>query len=254
MGNPLPTSPRKGASPCFHVPAVTVPKRKHVRRAVLLWQAHGSSTCVIQDEPHTLTVGYALWIPTRHWHTLEVEPNSIVLPLMFTSQPTSGELREPTWVAVDADLQLQLLALVQTQNSIIQPDRALESKVMRSIMSRVVASPNLPLPISPEARAIALHLQKSPADERSIADLAATQHVSARTVERAFLSETGLSLHAWRTQLRMEVAGALLRSMSSVELVAQRTGYQSLSAFRRTFKKHYAATPSEYARRSRAAA
>lgn len=107
------------------------------------------------------------------------------------------------------------------------------------------------MPVSESAHAIAESLRRDPADERPLAALAAEQHVSARTVERAFLAETGMTMQEWRTRRRMEVAAAQLRSEDGLGAIASSVGYRSISAFRRAFKKQYGLPPAEYGRRFR---
>lgn len=92
-------------------------------------------------------------------------------------------------------------------------------------------------------------MRDDPADERSVDDWAADQHVSARTLQRAFAAETGLTLQQWRTRRRMEVAAALLRRDHPLSSIASRAGYRSDSAFRRAFTEHFGIAPSVYARR-----
>jgi transcriptional regulator GlxA family with amidase domain len=167
------------------------------------------------------------------------------------AEPVPGTLRTATWIAVDGELRTLILALLQSQNSIIRPEVDLERRVLRLLQARAVSPSGLPMPVSPGAHAIAERLRDHPADDSPLAELARAQHVSARTVERAFLAETGMTLREWRGRRRMEVAGALLRGADSLPIVAGRVGYRSPSAFRRAFKGHFGMTPGEYARRFR---
>ncbi|HLT68381.1 MAG TPA: AraC family transcriptional regulator [Microbacterium sp.] len=232
------------------IPSVSIEERRHDDRVVLLWQARGSSTCVLTGETRRLIAGHALWIPAGTAHALNVAPDSVVIPLHLPMrlQP-AGLLTGPTWVAVDAELRTAILALLQVQTSIIRPDVDLERRLVRMIPERVVRPTGLAMPVSTPALEIALCLRDDPGEERSLAEIAAAHHVSVRTVERAFLSETGLSPQAWRTQRRMEVAAGLLARRMTPSFVAHRTGYASVSAFRRAFKRQYGIVPSEYAMR-----
>lgn len=105
------------------------------------------------------------------------------------------------------------------------------------------------MPVSSPPLEIALLLRDDPSEDRSLAELASAHHVSPRTLERAFLAETGLSPQAWRTQRRMEIAASLLARRAAPAFAAHRTGYASVSAFRRAFKRQYGVVPSEYAKR-----
>jgi AraC-like DNA-binding protein len=232
------------------IPSVSIQERQHDDRAVLLWQARGSSACVLAGETLPLIAGHALWIPPGTSHALEVAPDSVVIPLHIPLRlHPVGLLTRPTWVAVDAELRTVILALLQVQTSIIRPDVDIERRLARMIPERAVPLTGLAMPVSTPALEIALRLRDNPGEDRSLAELAAAHHVSARTIERSFLSETGLSPQAWRTQRRMEVAAGLLARRAAPSFAAHRAGYASVSAFRRAFKRQYGVVPSEYAKR-----
>lgn len=236
------------------IPAVDVPERVHRVRSVLLWQLRGATDCVLDGRDARLAAGHALWIPPGVRHALQVHADSIVLPALLRVRPARGELSAPTWIAVDEALATQLLALQQSQHSIIQPAADLERRVVRLLHERSVPGTRLPMPRSGSASAIAALLRDDPADPRPLSALAEAQHVSVRTVERAFRNETGLTVRAWRERRRMELAAALLRGGDDVTAVAQRVGYRSPSAFRRVFREHEGTTPGAYRSRHRAPA
>jgi AraC-like DNA-binding protein len=205
---------------------------------------------VLAGETRPLIAGHALWIPPGTSHALEVAPDSVVIPLHIPLRlHPVGLLTRPTWVAVDAELRTVILALLQVQTSIIRPDVDIERRLARMIPERAVPLTGLAMPVSTPALEIALRLRDNPGEDRSLAELAAAHHVSARTIERSFLSETGLSPQAWRTQRRMEVAAGLLARRAAPSFAAHRAGYASVSAFRRAFKRQYGVVPSEYAKR-----
>ena len=232
------------------LPTVVIAEQVHENEHVLLWQVRGKSGCTLGGPPQTLVAGYALWVPAGVVHSLRVHADSVVLPMLFDARPVWW-LREPTWFRVDAELRTQLLALLQVQNSIIRPDVDLETRVVRMLRMRAVTPTALPFPRARSAAAIAVHLERNPSDTRRVAELAGSFHVSARTVERAFLTETGMTLRDWRLRRRMEVAGDLLCGDVAVDTVAGSVGYRSTSAFRRAFKRCVGIPPSEYARRYR---
>jgi len=71
---------------------------------------------------------------------------------------------------------------------------------------------------------------------------------SKRTIQRAFIAETGMSFEKWRRQLRLMRALESLASGHKVTTAAIDAGYDSPSAFIAMFKKHFGATPSQYFR------
>lgn len=233
------------------LPAVSIPERVHRRRGVLLWQARGASDCTFDGATHLLTAGHALWIPSGVHHSLDVHADSVVLPMLFVAKPSPGTLRTATWIAVDREMRAAILALLQVQNSIIQPEADLERRMLRMLHERTVPATGLPMPTSDCAYAIADELRRGPADNRPLAEIVAAHHISTRTVERAFVTETGMTLQEWRIRRRLEVAAAQLRDDDGVSAIASSVGYRSASAFRRAFKRHYGVSPIEYGRRFR---
>ncbi|MBW8481414.1 helix-turn-helix domain-containing protein [Actinomadura parmotrematis] len=87
--------------------------------------------------------------------------------------------------------------------------------------------------------------------ELSPAAIAAHLHVSVRTLQRAF-AETDEPLSAYIRRRRLEEAAAALLapgSRLSVTEAAARWQFTDSSHFIRSFKKHYHATPAQFARR-----
>lgn len=230
-------------------PAISLPTRVHYDRGVLLWQVEGHSDCDVNGEPVRVAARHAFWVPAGITHRVEVHADSIMLPVHVRVETVMGTLASPRCISVDAELQTKLLALFQSQTTIIKPPHALDRTVLSMLPTRIVPPCGLPLPRSAAARAIAEHFRDHPADNTSLSELAQAQHVSTRTVERAFLAETGRTAREWRLERRMDLSAHLLRRFVSPPIVAARTGNQSYSAFRRAFKAALGVTPSEYARR-----
>lgn len=87
-------------------------------------------------------------------------------------------------------------------------------------------------------------------DARTIADAAG---MSERTMQRKFAQEFGESWSHIQTRLRMIRAVELLSEPSAkVIWIAGECGYQSLSAFNRSFRKFSGTTPSAFRRRLQA--
>lgn len=230
-------------------PAISVPARAHCDRGVLLWQVEGASDCDANGEPVRVPARHALWVPAGITHGVEVHADSIMLPVHVRVDAVVGTLASPQCISVDAELQTMLLALFQSQTTVVKPPNTLDRTVLSMLVARIVPPCGLPLPCSAAARAIAEHFRDSPSDSTPLSDLARAHHVSTRTVERAFLAETGRTAREWRLERRMDLAATLLRGFVSSPVVAARVGYQSCSAFRRAFKAAFGETPSEYARR-----
>ncbi|GAB6041104.1 helix-turn-helix domain-containing protein [Endothiovibrio diazotrophicus] len=83
-------------------------------------------------------------------------------------------------------------------------------------------------------------------------ELAAALHVSYRTLHRRFHRTTGQPPLGYLQALRVERAKELLETTRlGVEQIANRVGYDDLSAFRRLFKRLTSVTPAGYRQRFR---
>jgi AraC family transcriptional regulator len=85
------------------------------------------------------------------------------------------------------------------------------------------------------------------AEPLTIADISAVVNLSQYHFSRLFRSETGLSLHGYLLDLRMNHAKELLsETNTSVEEVAQQCGFSSTSHFIRAFKHEMNITPARF--------
>lgn len=232
-----------------YLPPVTIDDHINRDHHLLLWQVRGVSDFVLDGQPCTLQVGHALWVPSGVVHGFTTRMNSVLLPVVFPVATTATVLHEPAVIPVDRDLRTLFLAYIQTTYSIIRPNIDIARQIFALIEGTPAALADLPMPSAEPALSVAEALRFNPGDPRGVKELAFSAHTSARTIERAFLAETGMTLRQWRIKNRMEVAGVLLRSTTTIDAVAHRVGYTSTSAFRRVFKQHFGIPPKEYADR-----
>jgi AraC-like DNA-binding protein len=187
-----------------------------------------------------------VWIPAEVRHSFTVRANSVVIPLFFDRDTIATTLNVPMVLAVDRELRTMFLAWLQATTSIIHPHANLARQLFALIEGKPLSHAALPMPASVPGRLVAEALRSNPGDDRGIDELARATHTSRRTLERAFLTETGLTLREWRLRNRIEAAAMLLRTGSSAPAVAARVGYANLNAFRRAFKNRFEMTPTEY--------
>lgn len=107
------------------------------------------------------------------------------------------------------------LALVSSQYTLIQPGAALVDAVLAMVESHALAPAGIPMPHSRAALQVARCLVCHPADRRTLEQWAAELHLSRRSLERAFLAETGLAWKRWRQACRMTRAAQLLRDTAN---------------------------------------
>lgn len=99
------------------------------------------------------------------------------------------------------------------------------------------------------ARQVAASMIANPADTTELAGWARRLHTSAKTLQRDFNREYGVSWTHWRTRLRLHASLALLDKLAVTE-VAHRVGYASPSAYVAAFSREFGETPGALARRT----
>ena len=117
-------------------------------------------------------------------------------------------------------------------------------------------SPHLPWPRDERLLAIARALLANPASSRRLEQWARFADISARSLSRKFVEETGMSFGQWRQWARLTQALEWLATGSTVKHVALSLGYDSVSAFIKAFRLALGTTPAAYfgsARRAPAA-
>ena len=80
----------------------------------------------------------------------------------------------------------------------------------------------------------------------SLGELASVVGLSTFHAARLFSRSVGMPPHAWRNQLRLQRAQALLRQGKSVTEVASATGFADQSHFTRHFKRAYGVAPGRW--------
>ncbi|WP_211215193.1 AraC family transcriptional regulator [Nesterenkonia alba] len=231
------------------IPSAVLSERVEDDIHVLLWQVRGCTDLMVEGQSYELTAGTARWIPAGLRHGFTVREDSVVVPLFFPRELIATTVQESTTVTVGHDLHSLLLAHMVSSSSQIRPAVNITRQVLALIEQSPIASESLPMPTGAQARRVAEALRFNPGDTRCVAELAASVHVSERTLERAFVAETGSTLREWRIRNRVEAAAVLLRSGAAVDAVAHRVGYTHVNAFRRVFKEHFGVTPTAYRRR-----
>jgi len=93
--------------------------------------------------------------------------------------------------------------------------------------------------------AVARALSHDPGDETRLDEWAEQLHISAKTLQRDFSREFGMSYTRWRTNTRLRAARVLLET-EPVAKVAHRVGYASPSAFITAFGAEYGYTPGRH--------
>jgi transcriptional regulator GlxA family with amidase domain len=107
-------------------------------------------------------------------------------------------------------------------------------------------------PPTSDARIMKLRrtLDADPGSDHRVEELADHVGLSTRHLQRLFTRETGVSLGAYLTELRMHTAtSALAGSGATVATIARTSGFGSAESMRRTFVNQLGISPQDYRRR-----
>jgi AraC-like DNA-binding protein len=114
------------------------------------------------------------------------------------------------------------------------------------LLPRELPGAALPLPVDLRALAAAMRVLESPAEGVSLKALARQYGVGARTLERLFRAETGMSFGLWRQKARLLESIRMLVENRSVTDAAFESGYASVSAYIAAFKLTFGCTPRNF--------
>ncbi|MGB0115044.1 MAG: helix-turn-helix transcriptional regulator [Ilumatobacteraceae bacterium] len=124
-------------------------------------------------------------------------------------------------------------------------DTAVGSALLTLLLEELAVGPasalELPLPTDPVARLLAERLMAAPV--MPLVAAVAAVGASRRTLERRFVSETGLTLAAWHRRSRVLGSIDLLDDGRTVTDAAVAAGYATPSSFVAAFKSELGTTP-----------
>ena len=129
-------------------------------------------------------------------------------------------------------------------------DRAALARLRRVLVDELDEAHEQPLqlpePHDDRLQAVAQMLREQPADNISLAELGQTIGASARTLNRLFHDELGMTFYQWRTQLRIYHALVLLADGHDTIHVAYACGWANPSSFIAAFTNIIGTTPGRY--------
>jgi AraC-like DNA-binding protein len=226
----------------------SMPKMHQHRPAQLVFSGENVVTVRTKHMRIVVPPNRGVWVPPNvphettgnrvlHMHSVFVHPDQI-----------HGMPGECVAVAISPLLRALIFHAAGRTES-IQPDTP-EHRLALVIFDQLRVAPhvslNLPMPSDRRLLAVCEHLIQDPSSERTIPEWGAEVGASARTLSRLFLSETGMTFHHWRQQMRLQAALPRLADGESVTQIALDLGYQTPSAFIAMFRSVLGVTPKSY--------
>lgn len=190
---------------------------------------------------------HAVWVPPHHRHSLRshgpfdgssvyvAEAACATLPADACAIRCTGLLREAI-----------ARAATWRDRALDTPRQRVADVILDELRAAPPEPPGLPLPSDARLMRIARALLDDLADARGLDDWARYGALSARTLSRRFVAETGFTFADWRQRARLLRAVELLAAGSSVTATALTLGYDNVSAFIAMFRRVHGTTPARF--------
>lgn len=208
----------------------------------------GTAQVAVEDRTWHLSTVRLLWIPAGVQRELRPSADALTFPLLF--QPDECPI---TW---DSPQSIRSTgALTHLVRVLLQPSMTSSQQYARAAEQAFEVIPRLreldlelTMPRDPRAVRIAHELLSNPAATTSLEEWGRIGFTSAKTLQRLFVAETGLTFPEWRTVVRIRKAIDMLCEGASVTMVANRVGYSTPSGFIAAFSRITGHTPARYIR------
>lgn len=237
------------------IPPMTVGPLTEDEDGILLWVHTGAATVDAEGTAHRLMSGDAMWIPAGVEHRTRTDAGAVVFPVRLPAGDRSGSLGEVRGLRVP-DGWAEWLIHQWDDNSSTR-DSLPSAAALVELVARPPGAesrppgdrPSLQLPRSREAVGVARDILRTPGSSRTIDAFAARERISAKTLQRQFVGETGVTFSIWRTRARIAIAAGRLDEGRPIGETRRAVGFATAAGFTRAFRVHTGVTPSEYRRR-----
>lgn len=231
------------------IPAVRVAERINRNEHLLLWVLKGTASTRCGTVEHRLHGGQVLWVPAAVPHELDLEPGALVFPIAIPVPNLAGPPAEPSVYTIGSQWDNWMLHHYAAYVTPLRHTGYRQVDIVARLQQASAPATDLPIfPRSAAAYEVAIALHRNPALGLTAEQWASRARVSVRTLRRAFIHETGLTLSAWRQLCRLQAATEYLCAGYNVAWVAGQVGFDSAAGFIRAFARHYGQTPAAWVR------
>lgn len=214
----------------------------------LIYLARGEMTCEGSRALWIVPPRSALWIPGGASHRIQARG-----PLegysLFVEPAVAPNLPSDCCAVSVTPLFRELLLRLSTRPALYDlhgQDARLVGVLLDELATVAIEDHRLPMPIDPRLRQLVEAITANPADDATTKIWAKRIGISARTLNRLLVEQTGLSFGRWRQQLHIILALQKLSRNATVKSVALDLGYESASSFVTMFRKALGTSPARY--------
>jgi AraC-like DNA-binding protein len=216
-------------------------------RGQLMGAFNGLVSIGIESHQWVVPAVHAIWIPPHVGHSVR-SFGPFAGWSVFISEARCRELPANPRAIRTTSLLREAVHRAGTWTS--APLDAAKARIADVIIDELIASRaeplHLPSPTDAALVKITDALTRNLGDNRLQEEWAAWAGVSARTMSRRFVAQTGLTFGRWRQQARMLAALERLADGVSVTRISLELGYENVSAFIDVFRKTFGETPGRY--------
>jgi AraC-like DNA-binding protein len=227
-----------------------VPPRAHPEDQ-LLFAAAGVMTVTTPDGTWIVPPNRGVWVPEGVEHSIRMS-GAVAMRTLYLPPHLGRSILPARCTVLEMSPLLREVVLAAVARGGLDRRKRRDASLFAVLADELRALPtralHLPYPRDPRALRIASRIEREPADVARGDALVRGSGASRRTIERLFRTETGMSLGAWRRQLRLGRALERLGAGEAVTAVALECGWSSTSAFVAAFRAAFAETPGRYFR------
>jgi AraC-like DNA-binding protein len=213
----------------------------------LLYACTGAMTVCAGNFSWMIPPGKAVVIPAGCLHSIRMWGDVAMRSIYFPASVDAPVFATSACrvISVTPLLRATILRVVDRAGLDARDPR--DAHLMALLLDDIEAPPEeplvLPMPQDPRALPVAQQILAAPAADETLQALARQHGASARTLERVFRGETGMSFGVWRQKARLLWSIRILAAGGSVTEAALDSGYGSVSAFIAAFKQTFGSTP-----------
>jgi AraC-like DNA-binding protein len=229
------------------VGTIELEPHSHRKGQVLLVHS-GALSCEVEGGLWIVPPRSAVWIPGGATHSIRGTGmlegyNAFVEPEVAAHLPK-------TCCAISVTPLLRELLVRCAHLPVLYEENGTNGRMVAVLLDELalaeVEDLHLPMPADARLRRLAEAMLADPADRSTVDVWASRAGLSARTLARTILRETGMSFGRWRQQLAVMLAVKWLAGGASIQQAAADLGYESMPSFVTMFRKVLGTSPGRY--------
>jgi len=217
------------------------------QKCQLVIPLHGIVKCRVDNAIWMVPVNSAIWIPSHMPHSNQISPSTKVCMLFI--DPNEIDMPNNAFTLSISLLIKELVLYLTTQNQHYSRNDQ-TSQLVEVLLHQITTMERekfyFSIPQEKRLNELAHHLLINPNDRKTITEWAANYSMSERTFTRLVKKNVGTTFGRWRGQLHLILALQMLGEDESVQRVADKLGYESVSAFISFFRKALGTSPKKY--------